>query len=195
MFGSAILLVSDVSFARPRGRVSSPPPKPAASQPAKPATSPVMTRASQPLKSGKPDPQNAAKAEPQKPFAAAPRPARSTFISINPRPMGVAPAGAAPAHGAFSDSAQGLGALQYNPDLGPVEEGSPSERSDPSNAAPVSEADAAVKRQVNERPKVAPGTTNLRMALPWTPVAADKTKPAPAAVVCYVQRSGACEPF
>jgi hypothetical protein len=184
MFGCAVLLASDASFARPRGRMSSPP-KPAAVQPAKtvkPATVRPSTRVTaQPQKSGA--------AEPQKPFAAAPRPSRSTFISINPRPFA-----AAPVNRGMHDGVNPAGALQYDPSLGLVNRNGPTPPEGGAATQQASAAQAMAKGLANEPVQAQPLSSSLRLAAPWTPTSGESGS-ATSTLVCYVQRSGACEPF
>jgi hypothetical protein len=177
MFGSAVLLASDASFARPRGRVSSPPPKSATVAPSK-------TAAGQLQKAG-------AATQAPKPFAAAPRPGRATFISINSRPYA---SGAAPAYGAMHDDG-GMGLLQYDPSLGSADENAPA-----ASGIAKEQIAAAARVRVNEPSKAQPLSSSLRAEVPWAPASGKSTASGQSAsetvaVVCAVQRSGACVPF
>jgi hypothetical protein len=181
MFGCAIVLASDASFARARFRMSSPPsPSKAAVQPAKPAT----------VQASKPGTQKPGAAEPQRPFAAAPRPGSSTFVNINARPFAAAPA-AAPAQRAISDGADHGGPLRYDPVLGlvPVNGSVSAKELAPDQA----KEEAAANPSTSEQPSVQAASTNVRMASPSMP--APSKKSAPVTGVCYVQLSGACVPF
>jgi len=190
MFGCAIVLASDATFARPRIRVSSPPspPKVSTAQPAKPA----MVRSS---KTSTTQAQKPGKAEPRKPFAAAPRTGNSTFVHINARPFAAAPA-AAPAHRAMQDTGEWLGAAPNDP--------SPRSAAADGNAAgkahakepatgPVAANDAAAATA--EPPKLLLVSTNIQLASPTAPAPGKPAVPAVVPVVCYVQSSGACVPF
>ena len=174
MFGCAVLLASDASFARARGRVSSPP-KPAAVQPTK-AMTPAAARPSN-------------RTTEQKPFAAAPRPGRTTFINLNSRPSTAAPANAS-AHRAMDDSAEHFGPLQYDASLGLTNENEPASP-DATASKQALATKAAAKVQANEPEKGEALSTNLRFAPQWTPA----PQPAIATAVCYVQQSGSCAAF
>jgi hypothetical protein len=92
--------------------------------------------------------------------------------------------------------AHGAGLLQYDPDLGlPEEKALTAVEGGASTDEASAKKPQAPKISTSEQPKVQPGTTNLRMALPWAPAVADQSTPASSAVVCQVQRSGACVPF
>jgi hypothetical protein len=190
MFGCAVVLASDASFARARGRASSaPPPKPsaAAANPAKQSMSPLSKPANA-------QQQKAGASEPQKPFAAAPRPERSTFININPRPFGSAPANTSPQR-AMHESAEGFGPLRHDPDLEHATENARMAESAATTERGLKEAEAGSATLATKEPPSRPLTSSLRVAVPWAPAASDKPEPASPPMICYVQRSGACLPF
>jgi hypothetical protein len=186
MFGCAIVLASDPSFARARGR-SAPPPKPAAAQPAKSAA--VKPAAVQPSKARTGQASKSTATEPQKPFAAAPRPGGSTFVNISVRPSAAA-AGAGSAHRAMQGGDEYAGPLHFDPAFAAAGQGSPARMENKAASTdPAAQAAMATPRLHEMAPIEA---ASARLGQPPKPAAAGEPH---AISVCYVQRSGECRPF
>jgi hypothetical protein len=184
MFGCAIVLASDASFARARGR-SAPPPKPAAAQPAKPGA--IKPAAVQPSKAGQAT--KSGTSEQQRPFAAAPRPGSSTFVNVSVRPSAAA-ASAGSAHRAMQGGDEYAGPMHFDPAFAAAGQGSPARMENkPATTEPAARA-AMAAPHLNDRAPVE--AVSARLGQPPRPAPAGEPH---AVVVCHVQRSGECRSF